>query len=60
MSTENNKELVRRWLLEGFNNCDLTVSQRTTSITVRPRYGDMRLEDKSSPKPGLLPRIRKS
>ena len=45
MSTENNKELVRRWLLEGFNNCDLTVSQRTTSITVRPRHGDMRLED---------------
>ena len=24
MSTEHNKAVVRRWLLEGFNNCDLT------------------------------------
>jgi steroid delta-isomerase-like uncharacterized protein len=24
MSTEHNKAIVRRWLLEGFNNCDLT------------------------------------
>ena len=24
MSAEHNKAVVRRWLLEGFNNCDLT------------------------------------
>jgi steroid delta-isomerase-like uncharacterized protein len=24
MTTEHNKAIVRRWLLEGFNNCDLT------------------------------------
>lgn len=24
MSTQHNKAVVRRWLLEGFNNCDLT------------------------------------